>query len=62
MEYIYLQISSYSMRRKYHTTFRNIDNMMIYLNNPENRLELVKEIVDSCGNLTGFLVRRKDNG
>lgn len=56
MKYIYLQISSFK-GSKFHHTFKNVNTMLTFLNNPQNNLELVKEIVDCHGNLMGFLVK-----
>ena len=55
MKYVYLEVSSKNVKSKVHLTFKNIIEMITFLNEPKNNLELVKEIVDSCGNLRGFL-------
>lgn len=57
MKYVYLEVSSKNVKSKVHLTFKNIIEMTTFLNEPKNNLELVKEIVDSCGNLRGFLTK-----
>ena len=57
MKYVYLEVSSKNVKSKVHLTFKNIIEMITFLNEPKNNLELVKEIVDSGGNLRGFLTK-----